>query len=163
MENNRILSEIIVQLLGFGVVFLVLRKVAWSKLLGSIDARRKAIEDSFAAVEKKKSDIDELERQYRQKLERIEQEARQKIQDAAQQGMVLAKDIQDKARADAQKLIDRARTEIDQDLAKARVKMRDDLVELSGLLTEKILREKLDAQGHRKLVDRFVSDMEKVS
>jgi F-type H+-transporting ATPase subunit b len=162
MENNRILSEIIVQILGFGVVFLVLKQVAWSKLLGSIDARRKAIENAFAEVERKQGDMENLERQYKQKLENIEQEARQKIQEAAQAGMALAKDIQDKARIDAQKLIDRARAEIDQDLAKARVKMRDDLVELSGLLTEKILREKLDAQGHRKLVDQFVTNMEKV-
>ena len=162
MENNRILSEIIVQILGFGVVFFVLKSVAWSKLLGSIDARRKAIEDSFADIEKRKAAADALERDYRTRLERIEQEARQKIQDAANQGAALAKDLQDKARIDAQKLIERAQEEIRQDIAKAKLSMRDDMVELSGLLTEKILQEKLDEGQHRKLVDQFIREIEKV-
>lgn len=162
MDNQRIIGEIVVQLLGFAIVFLVLRKFAWSNLLGAIDARRKHIDDAFAEIERKQNDIEALEKRYKEKLEHIEQEARQKIQEAAAQGLVLAKDIQDKARADAQKLIDRARAEIEQDLAKARVKMRDDLVDLSGALTEKILREKLDAQGHKKLVDQFVNEIGKI-
>ena len=47
MENKQILSEIIVQILGFGVVFLILKNFAWGKLLGALDARRKKIEDAF--------------------------------------------------------------------------------------------------------------------
>jgi F-type H+-transporting ATPase subunit b len=162
MENNHILSEIIVQILGFAVVFWVLKSVAWSKLLGSIDARRKTIEDAFADIEKRKEAADALERDYRTRLERIEQEARAKIQEAAAQGAALSKDIQDKARIDAQRLVDRAQEEIRQDLAKARLSMRDDMVELSGLLTEKILKEKLDDAQHKKLVDRFIHEIEKV-
>ena len=162
MENNRILSEIIVQILGFGVVFLVLRQVAWSKLLGSIDARRKSIEDAFADIEKRKAAADTLEHDYRVRLEKREQEARAKIQEAANQGAILAKDIHDKARQDAQRLIDRAQEEIRQDLAKARLSMRDEMVELSSLLTEKILQERLDDAQHKKLVDRFIHEIEKV-
>lgn len=162
MENNRILSEIIVQVLGFGVVFLVLKQVAWSKLLGSIDARRKAIEDSFADIERRKAAADAIERDYRARIERIEQEARQKIQEAADQGAKLSKDLQDKARAEAQKLVERAQEEIRHDIAQAKLSLRDEMVELSGLLTEKVLKERLDDAQHKKLVDQFIREMEKV-
>src|SRR5687768_17350975 len=104
---NPILSEIAVQILGFVIVFFVLKKLAWSKLLGAVDARRKSIDDAFQDIENKKHAIDSLEKEYRQKIETIEQEARAKIQEAANQGLVLAKEIQDKARVDAQKMIDR--------------------------------------------------------
>lgn len=162
MENNRILSEIIVQLIGFAVVFWVLRHFAWSKLLGAIDNRRRTIEDSFADIEKKKSAIDALEKEYRLKLDRIEQEARAKIQEAAAQGQSLSKDIQDKARQDAERIVERAKTEINQDLLKVRQALRSEVVEISTLISEKILKEKLDARGHEKLVEQFLKDLEKV-
>lgn len=159
---GKILSEIIVQALGFFVVFLILKKFAWSGILGTIDARRKKIQDEFDGIEKSKKGLEDLEKQYKAKLEHIEQEARVKIQDAANVGMSLAKDIQEKARADAQKMIERAKAEIDQDIAKARIQMRNDIVDLSGLITEKIIRERLDAKQHEKLVDQFIKDLEKV-
>ena len=162
MDNKQILSEIIVQVLGFLVVFALLRHFAWGKLLGAIDARRKKIEDEFLGIEKQKKDLETLEKDYRKRLENIEQEARVKIQDAANVGVNLARDIQDRARVDAQKLIDRAKAEIDQDLVKARLSMRDEIVEISSLMTEKILKEKLDAKEHQKLVDQFIKEIERV-
>lgn len=162
MDNREILSQIIVQVLGFLAVFFLLKKLAWSKLLGVIDARRQKIEDEFLGIEKQKSDLETLEKDYLRRLEKIEEEARLKIQEAAGQGLRLSKDIQDKAREEAQKLIDRARAEIEMDIAKARLSMRDEVVELSSLITEKILKEQLDAQGHKKLVDQFIKELEKV-
>jgi len=160
--NHKIISEIVVQIFGFFVAFLVLRHFAWSKILGAIDARRQKVRDEFDGIEKQKKALENLENEYRLKLEHIEQEARTKIQEAANVGVALAKDIQEKARQDAQKLIDRAKSEIDQDLEKAKLGFRDEIVALSSLMTEKILREKIDAREHEKLVDRFIKDLEKV-
>src|SRR5687768_5487200 len=112
MENQIILAEIAVQLLGFAAVFLILKKVAWSKLLGAIDARRRSIEEGFSDIERRKAAAEDLEKDYRRRLEAIEQEARAKIQEAAAQGQSLARDIQEKARKDAEKMIERAKAEI---------------------------------------------------
>ena len=162
MDNSQILKEIAVQIIGFAVVFVVLKKFAWSGLLGAIDARRKKIEDEFHGIEKQKTDLEKLEKEYRQRLEHIDQEAREKIQEASNIGLALAKDIQEKARADAQKLYDRTKAEIDQDVAKARLSMRNDIVEISTMMTEKILREKMDGSEQEKLVDKFIKELEKI-
>ena len=151
MDNSPILKEIIVQILGFGVVFFILKKFAWSNLLGAIDARRRKIEDEFHAIDKQKKALEELEKDYKNRLEHIEQEARVKIQEAANVGVALARDIQEKARADAQKMIDRAEAEIAQDLAKARITMRNDVVSISSMIAEKVIHEKLDAKDHEKI------------
>lgn len=162
MENIGILKEIAVQILGFAVVFFVLKKLAWQNLLGMIDQRREKIVAGFQDIEKQKQGLAQLEKDYRARLENIEQEARTKIQEAANVGTQLARDIQEKARVDAQKLVDRAQAEIAQDLAKARQTMRAELVELSALMTEKVVREKMDAREHEKLVDQFLKDLQKV-
>ena len=162
MENSGILKEILVQIFGFVVVFFVMKKFAWKGLLGAIDARRSKIEAEFKSIEDHKAGLAQLEKDYRARLDNIEQEGRVKIQEAANVGVNLARDIQDKARQDAQKMIDRAQAEIFQDIAKAKQTMRIELVELSGLIAEKIIREKLDAKEHEKLVSQFMADLEKV-
>ena len=162
MNNIDIIKEIIVQILGFGVVFFILKKFAWKNLLGMIDLRRHTIEQEFSGIEKKKQDLENLEKEYRAKLEHIEQEARVKIQEASNIGLALAKDIQEKARMDSQKMIERAKAEIDQDLAKVKLKMRDEIVEISTLISEKVLKSKLGAQDHEKLVNDFLKELEKV-
>ena len=162
MDNSHILKEVLVQIFGFVIVFFILKKLAWKNLLGMIDQRRGKIEAGFQDIENQKKSLAQLEKDYRARIENIEQEARVKIQDAANVGMGLARDIQEKARQDAQKMIDRAHAEIQQDIAKARVSMRADLVELSSLISEKIIREKLDAKEHDKLVDQFLKEIQKV-
>ena len=156
------LPEILTQLLGFLIVFWVLKTFAFKSILAVVDARRKKIEDEFNGLEHKKRSLEDLEKEYRLKLEKIEDEARLLIQEAANVGLALARDIQDKARQDAQKILDRSHAEISQDIAKARLTMRGELVELSALISEKIISEKLDAKEHERLVDQFLKDLQKV-
>ena len=156
------LPEMVTQLLGFLIVFFILKKFAFASILGIIDQRRKTVEDEFSGLERKKKELEGLEKEYRARLEHIDREARERIQEASKIGMELAKDIQDKARQDTQKLFERSKAEIEQDIVKARLGMRDEIVEISSLMTEKILREKLDAREHEKMVDKFIKELEKI-
>ena len=157
------IPEILTQLLAFLVVLWILKKFAFKPILGMIDQRRKVIQDSFLDIDQKKRDLEDLEKDYRKKLENIEEAARAKIQEGSAAGLSLARDIQEKARLESQKLIDRARGEIDRDLAQARLQIRDEVVELSSLMTEKIIQQKLNDAEHKKLVEQFIKEMEKVS
>ena len=156
------LPEMLTQLFGFLLVFFILKKFAFRSILGIIDARRKNIEDQYQSIDQQKKELENLEKEYRRRLEHIEQEARERIQEASRIGTTLAKDIQEKARLDSQKLYERTRAEIEQDIVKARLSMRDEIVEISSLMTEKILREKLDAREHEKMVDKFIKELEKI-
>jgi len=154
--------EILTQLLAFLIVLWILKRFAFGPILAVIDQRRKVIKDSFLELDRKKRDLENLEKDYRQRLEHIEEAARAKIQEAANMGLALSKDIQEKARLDSQKMIERAKAEIEQDLAKARLSMRDEIVELSSLMTEKILEEKINPKEHERLVDKFIKELERI-
>ena len=162
MDNSHIIKEIIVQILGFGIVFLVLKQLAWKQILGAIDARRSKIENEFRSIDDKKHELEALEKEYRQKIERIEEEARQKIQAAAEIGKTLAKEVQDRALEDAKKMVERAKAEIANDLVKAKLTLRNEIVEISGLMTERIIKQKLDPKEHERLVDQFIAELEGV-
>ena len=166
MDFNVIKSyipEMATQLLGFLIVFFILKKFAFASILGAIDARRSKIENEFADIEKKKKGLEELEKDYRLRLDKIEQEAREKIQDASKIGQNLAKDIQDAARLDAKRLFERTQADIEQEIAKGRLSLRNEIVEIATMMTEKVLREKLDAREQEKMVDKFLKELENVS
>lgn len=156
------LPEIFTQLLAFLAVFWILKRFGFKPILKMIDDRRSAIEHSFSDIERQKQKLESLEKEYRAKIEHIEQEARLKIQEAAGQGSALARDIQDKARQDAQKLVERAKAEIEHDLAQAKLAMRQEIIEVSSLMTEKVLKEKIDGAAHKRLVDDFLKELERV-
>ncbi len=165
MDLNVIKSyipEMATQLLGFLIVFFILKKFAFASILGVIDARRNKIEHEFADIEKKKRDLEGLEKEYRGRLDKIEQEAREKIQEASKIGQNLAKDIQEAARLDAKRLFERTQADIEQEIAKGRLSLRNEIVEISTMMTEKVLREKLDAREQEKMVDKFLKELEKV-
>lgn len=153
--------EILTQLAAFLVVFWVLKSYAFKPVLAMIDARRKTVEDGLTDLEKRKKGLESLEHEYRAKIEHIEQEARVKIQEAARQGSLLSKDIQEKARQDAQRLVERAKADIDQEIAKAKLELRDQIVDLSGLMTEKVMKERLDPEAHKRLVVRLLEEVGK--
>ena len=157
------LPEILTQLVAFLAVLWILKTFAFGPILAVLDHRRKVIADSFSDIDQKKRGLEDLEKDYRKKIEHIEEEARAKIQEASESGILLSRDIQDKARLVSQKLIDRAKSEIDRDLAQARVRFRDEVVEISSLMTEKIIQQKLNEAEHKKLVEQFIKEMEKVS
>ena len=152
MDNSHIIKEIIVQILGFGIVFLVLKQLSWKQILGAIDARRSKIESEFRSIDDKKHELEALEKEYRQKIERIEEEARQKIQAAAEIGKTLAKEVQDRALEDAKKMVERAKAEIANDLVKAKLTLRNEIVEISGLMTERIIKQKLAGRNPSMVV-----------
>ena len=152
------LPEIFTQLIAFLVVFWVLKSYAFGPILKTIDARRSKIEHEFRAIDDTKKSLAALETDYKKRLDKIEDEARLKIQEAAQQGNLLAQDIQKKAREDAEKIVERAKSEIEHDLAKAKITLREQIIDLSALMTEKVVREKVDAAGHKKLVEKFLEE-----
>jgi F-type H+-transporting ATPase subunit b len=156
------LPEMATQLVGFLIVFFILKKFAFGSILGIIDARRKHIEDELAGLEKVKKDSERAEKEYKARLEKVEQEARERLLEVSKTSQNLAKDIQEHARADAQKLADRARADIEQEIAKARLTMRNDIVEISTMITEKVLKEKLEKADHEKLVAKFVQELESI-
>ena len=156
------LPEMVTQLLGFLIVFFILKKYAFGPVLGILDARRRKIEQEFALIEKQKSDAANLEKEYRSRLDHIEREARERIQEASKISEGLARDIQERARLDAQRISERTKADIEQEVMKARLSMRNEIVEISSLITEKILREKLDAREHEKMIDKFVKELERI-
>ena len=154
------ISQVLTHLVGFLVAFFILKTYAWKPILKVLDDRRQKIVDEFAELEEQKQKTDLLFAEYEDRLRTIEEEARRRIQQAVSEGQQMAGEIKQQAQEDARRITARAEADIERELAKARVLLKEEMIGLTLGATERLLREKLDAGAHRKLVERFLSEVE---
>lgn len=154
------ISQILTQIVAFLIMLWVLKKYGWKPLLDTLDERRNKIASEFDEIAKKKEEAEQLNDKYSEKLRNIEAEARHKIQEAVQHGQKIAKEMQEEVQAQAKEVMLKARLEIQDEIGRAKKQLKNDLVNTSVSIAEKILKEKLDEDHQKKLIDEFVSKTE---
>ena len=137
-----------------------LRAFAWGPLIGLLEERRRKIAGEFAEAERRKADADALRARYEQDLRGIEAQARQRILEAVTEGQRVAAEIKTQAHADAAARLARADEEIVHDQEKAREVLKEQVAVLAIRTAEKILREKLDDPAQRRMVERFIDEVD---
>ena len=152
-------GQIVTQGIGFLIVVWLLRKYAWSKLLGLMEERRQKIETSFIEIDDAKAEVEAQRVKYEKELANIEDLRREKIQKAAQEANQLASEIRDEARRDTVTLRDKAKEDIERDVDKANAVLRDHMVDAVITTTEKIIRERLDRDKHSKLIEDLLNEV----
>lgn len=160
-HENIHLGEVIVQLLAFLIVFFFLKKFAWKPILNVINARRERFQHEWTDIEKMKSDLAKVEKDYKDRLKTIEDEARSKMQEAIQDGRRIAREIQEQGRAESQASIEKARADIDLEIEKARLEFRREVAKLSLQVAEKVIHEKMDAALQEKKALEIITELEK--
>ena len=154
------LPLVLTQILGFLVLLWVLRSLAWGPLIGLLEERRQRIAGEFEEAERRKADAGVLKARYEQDLKGIEAQARQRILEAVTEGQRVAAEIKTQAHADAAARLARADEEIVHEQQKAREVLKQQVAVLSIRTAEKILREKLDDPAQRRLVERFIDEVD---
>jgi F-type H+-transporting ATPase subunit b len=151
---------VLTQVLGFLILLWVLRAFAWGPLIGVLEERRRRIAGEFEEAERRKAEADALRVRYEQDLKGIEAQARQRILEAVTEGQKVAAEIKAQAHAAAAARMARADEEIVHDQEHAREVLKQQVAALSIRTAEKILREKLDDPAQRRLVERFIDEVD---
>jgi F-type H+-transporting ATPase subunit b len=152
-------KQVLTQIVGFLLMVWLLRRYAWRPLLGVLEARREKIAGEFKEAERQKADANDLKARYELELRGIEAQARQRLQEAMAEGQKLAAEIKAQAQADAAHRMQQAADEIVREREKAKELLKEQMVALAVRAAEKILRQKLDDQGQRKLAGEFIDEV----
>lgn len=154
------LPLLISSLIGFLVLFFVLKKFLWKPVLQIIDERRESIEAAFQEVDDARAEIEKLKLDYEQKLSGIHAEAQVKLQEAIERGQLLAAEIRQSAEESRDKMIQRTHDEIGRERDKAMAEIRNAAIDLSFAISQRVLREDLDHERHDNLVRGFINEMQ---
>ena len=164
MELLKLLSanEIVAQIIGFLILFTLLRVFAWRKILGFLDKRKEHIALEFKKIEEARADIEKIKLDYDTRLGSIEQDAKHKINEAVNESKVILEDARKSAQVEAQEIIDNAKISIKYELAKARDELKNEIIDLTLKATENLIEEKLTKEGDKKLVRDFLEGVDKL-
>ena len=159
---NLVWQQVLTQIAGFLIVLWVLKRFAWKPILSLLEERRQKIKSEFDSAAQRKEEANQLFASYEAKLKEIDAAARAKIQEAVSEAQKIAADIKEVARQEGRDLVVRSQAEIAREISKAKVQLKEDMVAISLTATEKIISQKLDEPGHRRLIDEYLSRVERV-
>lgn len=155
-------SEIVAQILSFLILLAILRVFVWKKILRLLDERKRKIGLELQHIEEAKKEAMKLRADYEIKLTAIEEAARKRIEEAVREGKIISEEARKNAQVAAQEIINEARLNIKYELGQAKSQLKDEIIELTIKATENLIREKLTADGDRRLVGEFLEGIDKL-
>jgi len=149
-------------LLIFVILFVILKKAAFPKLLGAVEAREKALQDAIDAAKRDRDEAQQLLAEHRAQIENARNEAQRLIADGRTTAEKMRADLIEQTRHEQQEMLERARREIDTEKERAIAQLRREAVDLAIAGASKVIEQNLDNQRNRQLVDGFLSSLTSV-
>ena len=164
MELLKLLStnELVAQLLSFFLVFFLLRKFAWGRLLKLLDDRKERIATEFKNIEDAKLEVALLKKEYEIQVASLEAQAQKRILQVTIEEKKIAADTRKQVYQEAQGIIDEARRNIRFELLKAKEELKEKVIELTISATEMVIKEKLTEDTDKKLVRDFLNRIDEI-
>lgn len=151
----------IATILVFVLLLVVLRKAAWGPILTGLQAREKGIRDAIEGAEKANADAKGLLAEYQQKVGKAADEARAIVEEGRRDAELLKSRIVAEATAEAGRERERALRDIEIARQGALKDVYDEVAAVATDVAGRILGERLDPAGHRRLVDEAVGAYER--
>lgn len=144
------------------VIFLVLmQKFLVPPILKALDERENRIKDSLESAEKALAKAEQISKDNDKALKEAEIHAQKIRKEALDDAEVLRSEKIDKARQEADKILADARSSIEQEKVRAMTELRKEVSDLAIEAASIIIDAELDEKKNKKLVDTFISDLNK--
>ena len=144
----------------FVLLVLILSKTAWKPILAGLQAREKGIRDAIEGAERANADAKALLADYQAKVAAANDEARKIVEEGRRDAEALKAKLHAEAVAEAGR--ERARALRDIEIARqgALKDIYDQVAVVATDVAGKILQQRLNPAGHRRLVDDTVAAYE---
>ena len=156
--------EFIIGTICFVVVFGVLAKMLMPRIQQTLTERTELIEGGLARADEAQAEAKQLLDQYRQQLAEARHEAARLREEAREQGAQIIAEMREQAQAEARRVTEAAQAQIEAERQQALIALRAEVGTLAVELASRIVGESLtDEARQRRLVDRFLGELEQVS
>ncbi len=156
------LSELIVGLVAFTLLFLFLRAKVFPVFERTFADRTQAIQGAIAQAERDRAEAQRLLAQYQHQLAQAREEAARIRTEAQSQRAEIVEEARVEARTEAQRILEAGQAQIANERATALAELRREVGTLAVELASRIVGESLqDDARQRGTVDRYLSDLER--
>ena len=154
---------LIIQMLGFALLFLTLKLFLFKPIRNILDQRKQEVQDDYNSADAAKSDAAALKADYELRLSAVEDEIRSKLADAVKESQKVREELMAESRAQADKILTKAQEEIQRERASVMIELKNTVVNLTIEATSKLIEEKLDKTKHEELITKFIDNLDGVS
>ena len=153
------LWNIVYSLANLTIIFLLVKKFLFKPIRNVLAARQNEIDAQYAAAEEAEKNAQTDRELYAQKLTLAQDEADQIIGDAAAKAQNRADRIVSEAKEKAEGLVRQAEVQAELELKKAEAGIKREIVDVSSMLTEKLLGREINTEDHRDMIDSFIDEL----
>jgi F-type H+-transporting ATPase subunit b len=152
------LPLLVVFVINFIILFVLLRLFLYKPVLKMLDERAKRTADAMEQAEATKKEYEQARVEVQKQIEKGRQEGQAFIAQAMQVGERLKEESRQEAQKQAQVIVDRTRTELEAERDKIVGDLRREFVDISISAAEKVIKETLDKEKHRKLIEETLRE-----
>lgn len=147
-------------IIGFGILFWILKKFAWPIILKSIHSREEEIDKQLHLAEQAKLEIKNLHSQHEVLLQQAKEERDNILAEARKVSEKMYEEAKQKSYEESQRIIENAKQTIHYEKMKALTDVQNFAANLSIEIAEKVLGDELsDKVRQEKLVHKLAEEV----
>lgn len=151
--------QMLISLINLTLLFLIVKKFLYKPAKKMLQKRQEAIEQDYEQATQAKEQAYSDKIKYEEKLQSAKAEADSVIQSAVNVANQREKEILLHAKEKAEGIIRQAENEAVLERKKAEDGIKKEIVEVSSLLTQKVIEREVSAQDHQHFIDSFIESI----
>ena len=149
-------------LIVFGILLVLLWRVAWPAILGSVEERERKIAKQLADAQAANAEAQKLLEEHKAAIAGARGEAQDILAKAKSLAQKEREALVAKGHEEQERMLERARKEIGAERDKAIQELRREAVELSIAAASKLVETNLDSDANRRLVTEYLAGLKDV-
>ena len=153
-------AVLLLQIVGFVILFLLLRRYLFGPLLEVIRQREREVEEGLEASTRAKEELARVDEEKARVLTEAREQGREQVRRAVREGEEARERLLSDAREETKGLRQRAREAVELEREEAMIQLRREVVDLALLAASQAVVGRLDEKQQRAVVDDFISGLE---
>ena len=153
------LWQILISLANLIIIFLIVKKFLYKPVKKMLEDRKSAIENEYSEIAAAKAQAEQDKLEYSQKIQGAKAEADAIVKNAVTIAEQREKDIISRAKDEADIIRRQAKEDADLEYKKAEEGIKREIVEVSSVLTEKMLEREVSMEDHKNFIDSFIESI----
>ena len=145
----------------FVLLLFILKRVAWKPILTALDKRENDIKEALEQAEKAKEEAKKILEANQSNLAKAEEESKKIIEQSRAYAESLKEQLISDSKEQAKKIIEDAASEIQRKKDTAFEELKGQIAEIAVNAAEKIIRESLDEQKSKQVIDKYLNEVNK--
>lgn len=149
-------QSFVIQLVTFILVFALLKKFAFDRIVKMLDERHKVIDEGVRHGQQMKAEREKFEKDIAQTSREARHQADEIISDAQKEARDIIREAEKAASKKSENILRDAEARIAEEAEQAKRRLEKDIAGLVSEATEALVEEKVDARKDAELIDRAI-------